>query len=168
MVSKLIRVNFKKEHAEHLASHLSKADMNELMVTSGLSEAPTYDEMVVTLTVCDQYSDFTYAVVDSANGFVYAIGGYTEKGVVWFLSSKHLSELDKESRKAFRQILIDNLYVVLSELKIDLWNYVWMGNPKHIKLISSLGARMSGPVTGKGGEQFLKFQFLQRDFIKEV
>ncbi|MGL5583283.1 MAG: phage protein Gp13 family protein [Cetobacterium sp.] len=158
---------FNEGHAACLALHLSAEDYGELIATGALSIGADFEGIEVALNKAATYSQKCYAIVNKSTGLVYAIGGYTAEGVIWFLSSRYLKNFTKECKREFKGMLRDNLLHTLTLFDKPLWNYAWYHSKTHLKLISSMGARMSGPVTTEKGVKFVKFEFYQEDF-KEV
>lgn len=154
----LNQVKATKSHCADLAKHLSPADMQEIKQHG--YEPKDLTELGERLWDNCNNSTEAYAIVNSKSGVTYAIGGYCEDGVVWFLCSNYVSNFTKEQRKALRTQLESNRDMALRLYPV-LFNYIWKGNPQHIAFTKSCGARF---MATKDTHPFVKFEFHRKDF----
>ena len=158
-------VNFRQErfnegHAKCLSLHISDADYAELRASGALAFNGDVEECLIR---CCNLSAKSYAIVNERTGVTYAIGGFTDTGIIWFLSSTYLKNFDKETRKIFRGFLKWNLLKTLRMFHQPLFNFVWSGNETHLSFIKSMGARIKETVE-TGENSFIKFEFHKEDF----
>lgn len=144
-------------HCFDLGRHLSMSDMRELQASGEWD--PTCQSLGDLLSRASTAEGFThYAIRNKRSGVTYAIGGYGQDGLCWFLTSKLVAEFSKEERWSFRMLLRKNLIETLKVHDV-LFNVVWNQNERHMQLIKSMGARM-----GSTDGQFTHFAFHREDF----
>lgn len=141
-----------------LSMILADADHKELMA---LGVVAPDDDVFEALERCVTNSVKTYSVYKQ--GAILAIGGYTASGNCWFLSSKHLANLSKPDRYAFRQLLMRNLMDTLKIFPV-LCNSAWAKNTQHLRLIESCGGRIGTAGYIPNGEEFVYFEFRREDY----
>ncbi len=145
--------------AEELAKSLSDADYQELSINRG----GMYVNAQIALEEAIKGCQKTYTIVNEKTGQSYAIGGYTDKGVCWFLTSSYVTTFNKEERKLLRDELCKNRDEALLVHPL-LYNFIWAGNPLHIKFTESCGARMGDKRLGNNNEYYVPFEFHIEDF----
>jgi len=145
--------------AEELAKSLSTEDYDELVA----NRSGVYVDAKAALEEAIKSCEASYSIVNEKTGQTYAIGGYTDKGICWFLTSNYVKNFNKEERMALRDELCKNRDAALLVHPV-LHNYIWVGNPAHIWFTESCGARMSGQVLGQNGEYYVPFEFCIEDF----
>lgn len=67
-----------------------------------------------------------------------AIGG-NEGDRVWFVTSKLINTLSKESKREFRKVIMEYRDKMLDQYG-QIFNYVFVGNHEHIRFLKSIGA----------------------------
>lgn len=112
---------------------------------------------------CVSNSVKTYAIRCSATDLTMAIGGYTESGNCWFLSSEWLMEFTPEERADFRGLLMQNLLNTLKLFPV-LRNVAWAKNTQHLRLIQSCGGHLGDSGYMPNGEEFVYFEFRREDY----
>lgn len=153
----LIQEKLRVSHCMDLATHLSMADMRELRASGEWD--PVCQSMGDLLCRAASAEGFVhYAIRDVHTKTVYAIGGYGQDGLCWFLTSKHVAEFSQPERWSFRMMLRRNLIETLKVHDV-LFNVVWNQNENHMRLIQSMGARM-----GSTDGNFTHFAFHREDF----
>ncbi len=154
------QVRLTPEHCESISHHLSIEDIRELVAADRLhseSACPSDIENVL----IDAPLSHSYAIIGSSSKFVYAVGGVTFDGCVWFVTTSHIGKgkCPAYIRKEFLSRLKDNLDHAL-RVHARIENYVWSGNRKHVALLRHLGAIFGGPVVHPAtGEEFIPFHF---------
>lgn len=154
----IIQMKCTKHDVFALSRTLSDADCNELKASGALKVGESLEEC---LTRCVVGSEKTYAI--RSHGAILAIGGYTENGNCWFLSSKYLAKLSQEKRKEFRAQLMENLLNTLKLFPV-LCNMAWAKNTQHLRLIESCGGRIGTSGYAPSGEEFVYFEFRREDY----
>lgn len=145
-----------------LEKDLHPDDQQELIASGSMRRG---EPLRPVLERCIANSAKTYAIRCSATDLTMAIGGYTEHGHCWFLSSDWLMELWPQERADFRKLLMMNLMNTL-ELFPVLSNMAWERNTQHLKLIESCGGHVLDRRVLPTGEAFMYFEFRREDYIK--
>ncbi|ACR16501.1 internal virion protein A [Vibrio phage 4141] len=144
------------EHVDFLSENMAEADVKEVFVSSGRTPR---EVLVESLDICQK----VYVIVEMTTGEPFAIGGYTHAGICWFLCSNKVETFNKAERISFRAELELNLEKAL-KVHPKLWNFIWSGNPAHIRFTESCGARLGNPILGINNEVYVPFEFLREDF----
>lgn len=149
-----------EEHAKILAKTLAVADVNELKVSRGVKDLNVEAALLSAFHV----EGSVYAIVDSEDeSMVFALGGLTVWNSCWFLTSGLVEGFDKAERFRFRLELLKNRNEAFKQSPI-LFNYIWTGNPNHIRFTESCGARMFPAIVADNGESYVPFEFHREDF----
>lgn len=150
-------------HCKELGKTIAQADYEELVALKGDSYVDPEAALLQSFEVCQE----VYAIVHKRHGITYAIGGYRPDGACWFICSKYVENFNKEERLAFRKELVANRDAALKVHPV-LWNYIWCGNPRHIRFTESCHAVMQPPREMLNGHKYVYFEFRREHFIKEV
>ena len=138
-----------------LADRLTNDDYAELEANhSGL-----YIDVKKLLTDIIKEHEDVFVVINKLTGTRYAIGGYSN-GSVWMLTSEYVTTFKNKERSRFIAELLNNLNVALQRYPV-LSNYIWVGNPMHIKLVRHMGASMQPKVLSQPGDYYIPFSFTQ-------
>lgn len=140
-------------HAQELSMTLSDADYNEMCFNRKTTSIYVIEALKSAIRQCQN----TYTIIHKEQ--VLAIGGFTDSGCCWFLTSNIVDTLDKQDRKLFREELCKNRDEALLVHPI-LYNYIWKGNEAHVRFVESCGARF---FCGSYGDH-IPFQFHREDF----
>ena len=147
---KLVELN--KHHIEEMIKYIRPEDKAEVVAMSG------YDNIMQPMQDLLVYDSQEIRVaLTSDHGLVYAIGGYSISGLVWFITSTHADGLSLQGRREFVKAVkkCKRLAFKWSDSPY-LHNMVLSSNTKHVRLLKSLGAEFSA-VERIGGLDFQQF-----------
>ena len=157
MGKQFVQEKLRVRHCFDLGRHLSIADMRELQASGEWDPAcQSLGDLLARSASAEGF--IHYAIRNKHSGVTYAIGGYGQDGLCWFLTSKLVAEFTKEEKAEFRAMLRDNLLSTLDVHDV-LFNVVWNQNENHIRLIQSMGARI-----GSTDGTFTHFSFHREDY----
>lgn len=143
------------EHLLHVARHMRRVDVEEIL--AGSSRSP-----LEALLESQRVSEQTVAVLD-ADGRPVAVFGVapscrlTGKGTPWMLGTDELSRYWRELTVDARRIL-----GIMLDIYPRLENWVHIKNVTSVRWLQFLGFVMDPPVTLLNGEQFMRFH-LKKD-----
>ena len=153
---KLKLVYAKRWHFESVASRMDEMDAEEILMSSGLTPQESM------LEACN--SNMENIAIESEGGTVYAVGGFSKEGVVWFVVTKEVSGFGlRDKLQLFRliELMKDK---VLTNVSPIIYNTVYKKNTQHLKLLELLGADFEELPTD---DRFLLFS-IEHPLIKEV
>lgn len=96
---------------------------------------------------------------------VLAVGGFTDTGVVWLLTSKEVKKLPLKKRKEFVKTLKDHIDNTLRENPDRHYyvNAIWEKNKSHIDFVKKFGGVFQQVFTNpKTGENFIPFKLYNK------
>ncbi len=148
--------NARLQDAHELAPHMRDADKQEVAVLANVSPLEA-----LTMAFADP-AEKRVLTIELPNGQIGAIAGVSTNpsrnklkiGMPWLLGSDalfkdHWREFCRRSREGFARL----------DLAYDRYeNYVWIGNPTHLRWLKRMGARFGTPVPhGLNRRLFVRF-----------
>jgi len=154
---KLKLVYAKRWHFSCVAGRMDEMDAEEILMSSGLTP---------TAAMLEAYGNpkMENIAIESEGGTVYAVGGFSKDGVVWFVVTKEVSGFSlRDKLQLFRliELMKDK---VLTNVSPIIYNTVYKKNTQHLKLLELLGADFEEVPTD---DRFLLFS-IEHPLIKEV
>ncbi|WP_375752636.1 phage protein Gp13 family protein [Enterobacter roggenkampii] len=123
------------QHIIDIDENITLEDMKEfIMYKKYVLKNEKSSLMEHLLEACSNYDVYTMIHGD----IVYAVGGELN-GCVWFLTSRYLSESNKDIKRMFIQVMNEHKERVLDETGF-IWNFIWEGNKTHISFLKMMGA----------------------------
>ena len=153
---KLKLVYAKRWHFGSVAARMDEMDAEEILMSSGLTPQESMMEAYK--------SNMENIAIESEGGTVYAVGGFSKDGVVWFVVTKEVSGFSlRDKLQLFRliELMKDK---VLTNVSPIIYNTVYKKNTQHLKLLELLGADFEEVPTD---DRFLLFS-IEHPLIKEV
>ena len=153
---KLKLVYAKRWHFGCVAARMDEMDAEEILMSSGLTPQESMMEAYK--------SNMENIAIESEGGTVYAVGGFSKEGVVWFVVTKEVSGFSlRDKLQLFRliELMKDK---VLTNVSPIIYNTVYKKNTQHLKLLELLGADFEEVPTD---DRFLLFS-IEHPLIKEV
>ena len=94
------------------------------------------------------FPDASECVTLDHGGFPIAIGGNCGDQV-WFVTSDQVWRLSRQRKVEFFKCIVEYRDKILASYPV-LWNFVWIGNKSHIRVLKAIGAVFEDTFTADG------------------